>query len=293
LHKWITDASWNWLYSEGWIDPNSSDGYTLENQFNLDLNNDNAIGAPYTPLTTVGSVVFQKSAGTNRYSVAIGDAIKPISSGGTQIYEDIYAGWKTLSAATINGTNTVLWLNTGSNRLHKWITDANWNWVSSGGLIDPNSNEGYELEAQFGIDTNVDGIIRDYKPGSITVDLITGTIADEFFAPQGVSTSGFDQIITGGGRNQIQIYSSNGGNLYASNGEVDLLVIEGFDASKDQLLVAANKAYDTTTLSLLAGTGACLYEDRDRNGIYNSINDDLLVLLKETSNLPSTVFILG
>ena len=275
------------------IDPNSNDGYILENQFNLDLNGDQTIGSPYAPITTVGSVVFQKAVGSNLYSVVVDGINKPIMFQGTQIYEGIFAGWKTLAAGTINGTNTVLWLNTDSNQLHQWITDANWNWVSSGGLIDPNSNEGYELEAQFGIDTNVDGIIRAYKPGSITVDLITGTIADEFFAPQGVSPSGFDQIITGGGRNQIQIHASNGDNLYASNGEVDLLVIEGFDTSKDQLLVAANKVYGTTTLSLQTGTGACLYEDRDGNAIYNSNSDELLVLLKGTSNLPPTAFVLG
>jgi hypothetical protein len=107
-----------------------------------------------------------------------------------------------------------------------------------------------------------------------------------------VSGSGVDRIITGGGRNQIQLQASNGGNSYASNGEADLLVIEGFDASKDQLLVAANKAYGTAPLTLL-GTGVGLYEDRNGDGIYNSNSDELLALLKGSSSLPSAAFVLG
>ena len=184
-------------------------------------------------------------------------------------------------------------MNNGVNRLHVWTLDGNWNRTASSGLIDPLSGVGKELEAQFGIDTNADGIIRTYKPGSSAVDLITGGTGDEFFSPLGVAASGVDRIITGGGRNQIQLQASNGGNFYASNGEADLLVIEGFDASKDQLLVAVNKAYGTTPLTLLAGTGVGLYEDRNGDGIYNSNNDELLSLLKGSGSLPSTAFVLG
>jgi hypothetical protein len=275
------------------VDPNSSEGYTLENQFNLDLNGDQAIGSSNTIITTVGSVVFQKAAGTNRYSVSINGTTTPIVNNGVQIYEGIYAGWQPLSAATINGVNTVLWLNAASNLLLKWITDANWNWVSHEGMVDPNSSEGYMLEAQFGIDANADGIVRTYNSGGSTVDLITGTIADEFFAPQGVEASGFDRIITGGGRNQIQLQATIGANFYAINGEVDLLVIEGFDPNSDQLLLAGNKAYGTTALSLSAGTGVGLFEDRNSDGIYNSNDDELLALLKGSSSLPSAAFVLG
>jgi hypothetical protein len=53
----------------------------------------------------------------------------------------------------------LLWRHTAANRLHTWITDANWNWQSAQGWIDPNSNDGYTLEFHFGIDLNRDSII--------------------------------------------------------------------------------------------------------------------------------------
>ena len=159
LHTWTTDANWRWLSSQGWIDPNSSEGYSLESQFQQDLNHDSIIGAPYTPITTVGSVMFQKAVGTNRYSVAVNDLIKPITIQGNPIYEGIYPNWQTISAANINGSNTVLWRNTAYDRLQTWTTDADWSWLSSQGWIDPNSSEGYKLEFQFKLDLNQDHIV--------------------------------------------------------------------------------------------------------------------------------------
>jgi hypothetical protein len=159
LQTWTTDANWKWLSSQGWIDPNSSEGYTLESQFQQDLNHDSIIGVPYTRITTVGSVVFQKTAGTNRYSVAVDGVINPVTIQGNPIYEGIYPQWETLSAANINGTNTVLWHNTVYDRLQTWTTDANWKWLSSQGWIDPNSSDGYTLESQFRIDLNHDSWI--------------------------------------------------------------------------------------------------------------------------------------
>ena len=47
----------------------------------------------YTPVTTLGSVVFQKTVGSNRYSVAFDGVNKPIAINGTQIYEGMYACW--------------------------------------------------------------------------------------------------------------------------------------------------------------------------------------------------------
>ena len=67
----------------------------------------------------------------------------------------------------------------------------------------------------------------------------------------------------------------------------------GHDAAKDQLLLAANKAYGTTALNLPAGAGVGLYEDRNGDSIYNSNNDDLLALLKGTNSLPSGAIVLG
>jgi hypothetical protein len=100
-----------------------------------------------------------KTDANNHYSVVSDDLIKPIKVQGTPIYEGIYPGWQTLAAATINGENMLLWRNTAANRLHTWTTDANWNWQSAQGWIDPNSKDGYMLESHFGIVLNRDSII--------------------------------------------------------------------------------------------------------------------------------------
>jgi len=298
LHVWSLDANWNWTASTGWDEPDSVAGQLLESQFGIDLDGNGTIASASTTSTTIenkGEISLLKGSG-NRYSALStvpGSSAVAITNGGSQIYEGIYGTeWQVLAADSISGVNQVLWMNNGVNRLHVWTLDGNWNRTASSGLINPLSGAGKELEAQFGIHTNADGIIRTYTPGSSTVDLITGTSTDEFFAPQGAATTGVDRIITGGGRNQIQLQASNGGNLYASNGEADLLLIEGFDSSKDELLVAANKAYGTTALNLDVGAGVGLYEDRNGNGIYNS-GDELLALLKGTNSLPSGAIVLG
>ena len=120
--------------------------------------NDDESPSRYKTLTTVGDVVFQQETATHRYSVAVDDAINPITIQGNPIYEGIYPDWETLAAATIDGTNTVLWHNTLYDRLHTWTTDTNWSWLSSQGWIDPNSGDGYTLESQFGLDLNHDSV---------------------------------------------------------------------------------------------------------------------------------------
>lgn len=159
LHTWTADANWGWLSSQGWIDPDSSEGYTLESQFQLDLNQDGGIGSPFSPLTQVGSVAFARNLITDRYGVVVNGVITPITIQGQTIYRDIYPQWQTLSAATINGVNTLLWRNSQYNRLHTWSLDANWSWLSSQGWIDPDSSEGYKLESLFQLDLNQDAFI--------------------------------------------------------------------------------------------------------------------------------------
>jgi hypothetical protein len=121
--------------------------------------NDDVPAPLYITISTVCSLVFQKAIATNHYSVLSDGLIKPITVQGTPVFDGIHPGWQTLAAATINGENMLLWRHTAANRLHTWTTDANWNWQSAQGWIDPNSNDGYTLESHFGIDLNRDSII--------------------------------------------------------------------------------------------------------------------------------------
>nr|NCS31076.1 hypothetical protein [Microcystis aeruginosa F13-15] len=67
------------------------------------------IGQPYTPIETSGNTKLVKDA-TNKLYTQIGNN-NPIAikNGGTQITTNIYSGWQTLAAETVNGVNQVLW----------------------------------------------------------------------------------------------------------------------------------------------------------------------------------------
>ena len=189
------------------------------------------------------------------------------------------AEWKILAAERINESNQVLWQNLSTNKLLTWNLDSGWNWSGSSGLIDPLSGACKQLESQFGVDINGDDSILVYKPGTISVDTITGSSSNEFFAPLGVSGTGVDRIILGGGSNQIQIQASSFSNLYGDSKESDYLIVEDFNLSTDKLLLAANKAYEFFPANLGAVSGTAIYEDNDGDKIYNN-SDEPLVWLK-------------
>jgi hypothetical protein len=159
LHIWHLDNNWNWVSSEGNWGLNSAEGLTQETNFQLDTNGDGVIGNFYTPIESVGNTKLVKDA-TNSYFTQIGTATPTaIKNGGQQISQDIYAGWQTLAAETVNGDNQVLWKNVPGNYLHIWHLDNNWNWGSSEGVWALNSADAFTQEINFGIDANGDGVI--------------------------------------------------------------------------------------------------------------------------------------
>ena len=113
----------------------------------------------YTSIESAGNTKLVKDP-TNEYFTQIGTNTPiAIKNGGQQIYQDIYAGWQTLAAETVNGVNQVLWKNVAGNFLHIWHLDNDWNWVSSEGQFALNSADALTQETKFGIDANGDGVI--------------------------------------------------------------------------------------------------------------------------------------
>ncbi|WP_254446759.1 choice-of-anchor Q domain-containing protein [Dolichospermum sp. UHCC 0259] len=113
----------------------------------------------FTPIESAGNTKLVKDS-TNKYFTQIGtNTPTAIKNGGQQIYQDIYTGWQTIAAETVNGDNQVLWKNISGNYLHIWHLDNNWNWVSSEGQWALNSVDALTQETNFGIDTNGDGVI--------------------------------------------------------------------------------------------------------------------------------------
>jgi hypothetical protein len=159
LHIWHLDNNWNWVSSEGAWALNSSEAWGKESVFGIDANSDGVIGTPYISIESVGNTKLIKDV-ANKYFTQIGtNTPTAIKNGGQQIYQDIYSGWQTLAAETVNGDNQVLWKNTDGNFLHIWHLDSNWNWVSSEGQWALNSSEALTQETKFGIDANGDGVI--------------------------------------------------------------------------------------------------------------------------------------
>jgi hypothetical protein len=95
---------------------------------------------PYTPIEAFGNTKLVKDT-TNKLYAQIGNN-NPIAikNGGTQITTNIYSGWQTLAAETVNGVNQVLWKYNDGNYLHLWSLDSNWNWQSSTGWWELNSS---------------------------------------------------------------------------------------------------------------------------------------------------------
>ncbi|BAZ84514.1 hypothetical protein NIES806_07030 [Dolichospermum compactum NIES-806] len=192
LHIWSLDSNWNWVSSEGQWALNSVDALTQETNFGIDANSDGVIG--YTPIELAGNTKFIKDA-ANKYFTQIGtNTPNTIKNGGQQIYQDIYSGWQTLAAETVNGVNQVLWKNVSGNFLHIWSLDSNWNWVSSEGQWALNSADALTQETNFGIDANADGKIG--NPFSLTV---TGTSGNDFL----VGGANNDVLTGAGGKDTL------------------------------------------------------------------------------------------
>ncbi|MCA2686159.1 MAG: VCBS repeat-containing protein, partial [Microcystis sp. M046S2] len=119
----------------------------------------------HTPVEAVGNTKLVKDT-TNKLYTQIGNNNPiAINISGTQITTNIYPGWQTLAAETVNGVNQVLWKYNDGNYLHLWSLDSNWNWQSSTGWWGLNSSEAFTQETNFQQDFNGDGFIgQPYTP---------------------------------------------------------------------------------------------------------------------------------
>jgi Ca2+-binding RTX toxin-like protein len=190
LHIWHLDNNWNWVSSEGQYALNLADAFTQETNFGIDANGDGVIGNPYTAIESAGNTKLVKDTASKFFAQAGTNAATAIKNSGQQIYQNIYAGWQTLAAETVNGDNQVLWKNVSGNFLHIWHLDNNWNWVSSEGQFALNSADAFTQETNFGIDANADGIIGNpYTSIESTgnTKLVKDT-ANKYFAQVGTAT---------------------------------------------------------------------------------------------------------
>jgi len=212
----------------------------------------------------------------------------------------------------------VLWLNRAANRLHTWTTDVNWSWLSSQGWIDPNSDAGYRLEYDFGIDLNHDSIIGiplpalEYLVSRIVLADPVANAAKGFLNPL-AGTSGADNIIATSSNQLLTGYdlvtgiagvATQAGQIdvldgafayaktflvagytrqpYANDGDQGFTLIKNFRLGSDDLVLDRAQSYVFSPRSVQAYgetvSGLGVHLDSNRNGLYDA-SDNLIALL--------------
>jgi hydroxymethylpyrimidine pyrophosphatase-like HAD family hydrolase len=157
-HLWRLDSNWNWVSTEAISGLNSAAALAKETVFGVDINNDGVTGSAYTAIESAGNTKLVKDA-TNKYFAQVGTATPIAIENGVQIYQNIYAGWETLAAETVNGENQVIWKNVSQDLAHLWRLDSNWNWVSTEAISGLNSAAALAKESVFGVDINGNGVM--------------------------------------------------------------------------------------------------------------------------------------
>ncbi len=208
-----------------------------------------------TSIEAFGNTKLVKDA-TNKLYAQIGNN-NPIAikNGGTQITTNIYPGWQTLAAETVNGVNQVLWKYNDGNYLHLWTLDNNWNWQSSTGWWGLNSPEAFTQETNFQQDFNGDNKIGNPAPSSLVGGLgndilVGGAGNDTLNGAAGIDT------LTGGTGTDIFIFQFSQSTAAAldrvtdfaiGTDKIDLLSQAGAAINAP---VAFTRATDSTTTNI-------------------------------------------
>ncbi len=148
LHFWRMDADWNQVGGDGWVAPGTSEFFTAEVTFGVDLDEDGGL-----TIENAGSVTLDYAPDGNVRA----NGTPVIFNGSLMNYFSmVAAGWTPMAADVDNGINTVV-LRHESGYLHFWRMDANWNQVSGDGWTRLFSRDFFTAEAAFGADLNGDG----------------------------------------------------------------------------------------------------------------------------------------
>ncbi|MCP9930866.1 hypothetical protein KBY82_08720 [Cyanobium sp. AMD-g] len=150
LHTWSVDSGWNYISSGAIVDPSSSQGLLLQQQFVV-----NASGTPLQVLDPNGTVQLLRDTSTDLVSVQINNVTSPVRFQGAQLKATQFAGWQIHAAETVGSNqNQILWKELSTGRLHFWSVDSSWNYISSGAIVDPSSSQGLMLQQQFAVDAD-------------------------------------------------------------------------------------------------------------------------------------------
>jgi hypothetical protein len=241
LHLWSLDSNWNWQSSTGWWGLNSSEAFTQETNFQQDFNGDGIIGSPYTTIETFGNTKLVQDTTNKLYTQIGNNNPTAIKIGATQVTTNIYPGWQTLAAETVNGVNQILWKYNDSNHLHLWSLDSNWNWQSSSGWWGLNSSEAFTQETDFQQDFNGDNQIGNPLPNIASILAVSANV------PEPIIGSSNDDILTGTLDNDILVGDLGNDTLNGAAGIDTLTGGVGTDIFIFQFSQSTSTALDRVT----------------------------------------------
>ncbi|MFM7236804.1 MAG: hypothetical protein ACKOYK_08550 [Cyanobium sp.] len=159
IHLWTLDANWAWQSSSPLIDRSSTQTWDIETGFQLDLNNDTIIGAPFSTVENVGNTTLLRRADGRAFVESAGGGRQSVSSPWGADAGTNSSDWRMLAAENVGGRNQILWRYRPTRQVHVWTLDANWAWQSSSALIDRTGPQAWDLETAFQLDLTNDTII--------------------------------------------------------------------------------------------------------------------------------------
>jgi hypothetical protein len=213
----------------------------------------------YRPIESNGNTALLLDGADRFYTRTGANAPVAIRFQGQPLTVNYFAGWETLAAENLNGTNRVLWRNASQNVVHLWTTDANWNWVSSDGTWGLNSSDAWARENEFGVDVNNDGGIGAPSVGTEANDTLIGNGIANF-----LDGRGGNDLLTGGG-DKDRLTGGTESDRFDYRVLTDSL-IANFDAVTDFTATAGNDLFLVSSARSTftdAGTAATL----DASGI--------------------------
>jgi hypothetical protein len=156
VYVWEMDNNWNFLRDSQSAKPGQAEFYQIETNFGVDLNRDGITGMPAaTSIEKQGSVELLADASNNVMVKSSAGSFQLKRSGWGDLKQD-RGGWKITAAETINSKNYVL--DRSDAMVYVWEMDNNWNFLRDSQSAKPGQAEFYQIETNFGVDLNRDGI---------------------------------------------------------------------------------------------------------------------------------------
>jgi len=153
---WEMDNNWNFLRDSQAAKPGQAEFYQIETNFGVDLNRDGITGMPAaTSIEKQGSIELLVDASNNAMVESSAGSFQLKRSGWGDLKQD-RGGWKITAAETINSKNYVLDRSDGM--VFVWEMDNNWNFLRDSQSAMPGQAEFYQIETNFAVDLNRDGI---------------------------------------------------------------------------------------------------------------------------------------